>query len=196
MKYKKTYIVPHRRRREGKTDYRLRLKLLLSKKPRLVIRRSLNNMICQIVNFDPKGDKTIVFADCCDLKKFGWKINSGNIPAAYLIGLIAGLKAKKAKIKEAVLDIGLNVSTKESRIYAALKGFLESGINVPHSEEILPKEERVKGEHIAKYAEKLKKENLNEYKKRFSVYLKNKINPEDLPKEFERVKNNIMKNLK
>jgi large subunit ribosomal protein L18 len=36
-----TYKMPFRRRREGKTNYTKRLKLLLSRKPRLVVRKSL-----------------------------------------------------------------------------------------------------------------------------------------------------------
>ena len=57
------YRVPFRRRREGKTDYRKRLKLLLSRKPRLVVRKSLNNIIAQIVEYDEKGDRVVVSGD-------------------------------------------------------------------------------------------------------------------------------------
>jgi large subunit ribosomal protein L18 len=48
----------------------------------------------------------------------------------------------------------LQISTKGSRIYAALKGVLDSGIKVPYSEEILPSEDRIKGRHISKDMEK------------------------------------------
>ena len=53
------------------------------------------------------------------------------------------------KIEEAILDLGLQTSTKGSRIYAALKGVLDAGINIPHSKEILPSEDRIKGKHIS-----------------------------------------------
>ena len=65
------YVVPHKRRREGKTDYRKRLKLLKSKKPRLVVRKSLKHVRAQIIKYSPKGDETLVSATSEELKKFG-----------------------------------------------------------------------------------------------------------------------------
>jgi large subunit ribosomal protein L18 len=66
-----------------------------------------------------------------------------------LTGLLAGKRARDKKVKEVVLDLGLQTSTKGSRIYAALKGVLDAGIKVPHSEKILPDEDRIKGVHIS-----------------------------------------------
>ncbi len=189
----KTYIVAHRRRREGKTDYKQRLRLLKSGKPRFVVRKSINNVTCQIVEYSKDGDKTIVSVNSNDVKKLGWKGNPGNLPAAYLVGLLCGSRANKKKIKDAVLDSGLYVSTPGSRIYSALKGAVDSGLKISHSEEILPKNERIKGEHIAALAKKIKSEKPDEYKKRFSIYLKNKISPENLPKHFDEVKKKILK---
>jgi len=142
------YKVAHRRRREGRTDYRFRLKLLKSKKPRFVVRKFNKNISCQIIEYNPKGDKTIVSAHSRELKNLGWSHNAGNLPAAYLTGLLCGLRAKDKKIKEAVFDAGLYTSTKGSKLYAALKGFLDAGVAIPHSSEILPDEKRIKGEHI------------------------------------------------
>ena len=141
-------IMQHKRRRNLKTNYKKRLALIKSEKARLVIRKRLNNISVQFINFDSKGDKTIACAFSTELKKLGWKFSLGNIPSAYLTGLLAGNKAK-GKIKEAVLDIGLQTSIKGSRIYSALKGVLDSGVNVNHSENILPSEDRIKGLHIS-----------------------------------------------
>lgn len=137
-----------KRRREKKTDYKKRLALVKSGKIRLVIRRSLNNIRVQFVEFNPSGDKTLISAISTELKKLGWN-RTGNVPGSYLTGLLAGKKAKEKKIDEAVLDIGLQSSTKGSRIYAALKGVLDAGVNVVHSEKILPDENRIKGSHIS-----------------------------------------------
>jgi large subunit ribosomal protein L18 len=141
-------IVNFKRRRTEKTNYKKRLALLKSEKARLVIRKSLSNISVQFINFKPDGDETIASAVSAELKKFGWT-KCGNIPAAYLTGLLAGKKAKEKNIKEAVLDLGLQTSTRGSRLYAALKGVVDSGINVPHSKEILPSEERINGKHIS-----------------------------------------------
>lgn len=146
-------INPFKRRLKKKTNYKKRLALLKSGKTRLVIRKSLSNISVQFINYKPEGDETVVSANSVELKKFGLK-HGGNLPAAYLTGLLAGKRAKEKNIKEAVLDIGLQTSTKGSRIYAALKGVLDSGINVPHSKEILPAEDRIKGKHISEAIEK------------------------------------------
>ena len=63
--------------------------------------------------------------------------------------MLAGKKAREKNVDSAVLDLGLQTSTKGSRIYAALKGVIDSGISVPHSEDILPGEDRIKGKHIS-----------------------------------------------
>lgn len=159
---KKSYLMPFKRRREKKTNYKKRLALIKSGKVRLVIRKSLSNISVQFINFDAKGDQTIASALSTELKKFGWK-RTGNLPAAYLTGFLAGKKAKDKKIEEAILDSGLQTLTKGSRLYAALKGVLDAGIKVPHSNEILPSEDRIKGKHIS----------------------------EDITKQFEEIKNRI-----
>ena len=148
----KVRVIAHRRRREGRTDYRQRFRLLKSGKPRLVIRRSKNSISCQIVKHDPNGDKTMVTARPGDLEKFGWKSSKGNLPCAYLTGMLCGIEAKKVGVKSAILDMGLQTSTKASRIYGALKGALDSGLEVPHSPDVLPSIERIRGLHIEEYS--------------------------------------------
>lgn len=140
-----------KRKRLGKTNYRKRLRLLLANKPRLVIRKSLKNILAQIVEYDGKGDKVILSAHSSELKKYGGEGNKGNIPASYLVGLLIGNKAKKKNIKELVLDIGLQKSVKGSRIYSLLKGCVDAGLSIPHSKEILPTEDRIKGAHIKNF---------------------------------------------
>ncbi|MEM2029232.1 MAG: 50S ribosomal protein L18, partial [Candidatus Bathyarchaeia archaeon] len=51
-----SYSVPFRRRKEGKTDYRLRKKLILSGLPRLVVRKTNRNIIAQLVRATVIGD--------------------------------------------------------------------------------------------------------------------------------------------
>ena len=133
----------YKRKSEGRTDYKKRLILLKSEKPRLVIRRSLNNILVQIIEYMPDGDKVITSANSSSLSKLGWKGHRGNLSSAYLTGLICGLKAKSKNIKEAVLDLGLRVSIKGSAQYAGLKGVLDAQIKIPHSNEVLPSMERI-----------------------------------------------------
>lgn len=148
----KVRVIAHRRRREQRTDYRQRLRLLKSGKPRLVVRRSVNNMSCQIVSHDSRGDRALVTVSARNLKTLGWKASTGNLPAAYLTGMLCGVEARKAGVKEAVLDMGLQTSTKGSRIYGCLKGCLDAGLNVPHSSDVLPPIERIRGLHIEEHS--------------------------------------------
>jgi large subunit ribosomal protein L18 len=51
--------------------------------------------------------------------------------------------------EEAVLDIGLAASVSGSRIFAALKGMVDAGMDIPHGESAIPQEERISGAHIS-----------------------------------------------
>jgi len=186
------YCVPYRRKREGKTNYRKRKALVISGKLRLIVRGSLKNIIVQVAEAKPKGDIILVSAHSRELyRKFGWKAPRGNLPAAYLTGLLCGLRAISQGVNEAILDIGLHSPSKGSRVFAVLKGFLDAGVKVPHSKDILPLESRIKGEHIVQYA-KILSSNQEKYASAFSEYLKNNIPPENLPEHFEEVKEAII----
>jgi large subunit ribosomal protein L18 len=189
------YCVQFRRRREGKTDYKARKALVLSGKPRLVTRSTIKNITTQIIVAKPHGDEVLVSAHSKELEKYEWKAPRGNLSAAYLTGLLCGLKAKAKGIKEVILDIGLHSPSKSARVFSALKGVLDAGIQVPHSEEKLPDEKRIEGEHIAKYAESLAS-NQEEYQSKFSKYLEQKLVPETLPKHFAQVKKEIIASFK
>ncbi len=168
-----------RRRFEGKTNYQRRLKLLKSRSIRVVIRASNNHMIVQFVESKKSGDRIIISAFSKELtKKYSYGANTGNVPAAYLTGYLAGLRAKKNNIKEAILDLGIFYH--RYRVLAAFKGIIDAGIEVPHKEEFFPEnlEDRIKGSHIENYAKNLKQNEPEKYDHIFSGYLKkDKINP-------------------
>ncbi len=142
------YRVGFRRRREGRTDYRTRSRLLRSEKPRAVVRKTLNQTIIQIVEQDAAGDRILASATSRELAKHGWSAGTGNVPAAYLTGFLAGHRAAGKGVTEAILDIGLHKPSKGSRVFAALQGLLDAGVAIPHSPEILPTKERLRGSHI------------------------------------------------
>ena len=140
--------VPFRRRREGKTDFRARLALIKSNIPRASVRRSLKNIQVQFIEFNMEGDRILAAAHTVELKKYGWERATCNVPGAYLTGYIAGKRALQKGIERAVLDIGLVRPTNGNRCFAALKGMLDAGLDIPHGEGIFPSEERIKGSHI------------------------------------------------
>lgn len=144
------YRVPFRRRREGRTDYRTRLALVKGGEPRVVVRKSLNNLTVQVVRYNEKGDEVVAEAQARELKELGWTGHSGNTSAAYLTGLLAGKRAKEAGVTAGILDIGLQAPVRGSGIFAALAGALEAGLEIPHGEGILPDDGRIRAEHIQK----------------------------------------------
>ena len=186
-----TYRVPTRRRREGKTDYQARKAMVLSGKPRLVTRCTIKNIVAQIVVAKPSGDEVLVAAHSRELKKFGWKAPTGNVPAAYLTGLLCGLKAKAQSVEEAVLDIGLIAPTKGAKVFATLSGVLDAGVDVPHDEKKMVKG-RMEGKHIAAYGKSLEGDS-EVYSAKFSKYAEQKLSPEKLPEHISKVKADITK---
>ena len=148
MAHGKKKRMPYRRRREGKTDYFRRLRLLKSNEPRAVIRVTLRNATVQFVEYHPEGDRVLASANGTDLKKLGWSHSCSNLTAVYLTGLLAGKRAAQSEVETAVLDIGLKVPSKGAKVFASLKGMLDAGIDIPHGEEQFPSDDRIEGAHI------------------------------------------------
>ncbi len=183
------FAVHFRRRREGKTDFRSRRQMLYSGKPRLVVRTSLRYIMAQVVSFTFEGDIVKASATSKQLAAYGWKGSGSNTSAAYLTGLLCGMRAKKAGLSEAILDIGMRDVVKGAKIFATLKGFSDSDIDIPFSEDIVPDEDRISGKHIVTYYESLDEE---ARKARFSNYLKEQVDVTSIPAMFEQVKAEII----
>jgi len=225
--YHKRYQVKYRRRREGRTDYQARQRLVAqdknkysSPKYRLVVRSSNKDVTCQIVRSKIVGDEVIAAAYAKELKNYGFPVQSTNYAATYATGLLVarrlldslGLADKYVGQKEvkgedynveplddgpapfhALLDVGLSRTTTGSRVFAALKGAADGGLEIPHSEtrfvgydsegkklnaDVLRK--HIFGGHVADYMKLLKTENNDKYKKHFSRYIKAGLEAEKL----------------
>lgn len=190
MSQNNTYNLQFKRKREGRTFQKRRIRLLMSNKPRFVVRKSLKGLQVSVIEYSAKGDKVLLTINSSALNKLGWKADKGNVPSGYLIGLLAGKKALERGVKEATLDIGHSAPTKGSRMYAALAGAIDSGLKIPHDAGILPTKERISGEHMANYAQMLKNDQ-QRYERHFSNYIKKGINPADIVKHFNEVKGKI-----
>ena len=145
------YHIKPKRHREGRTDYRKRLRLLKSRKTRIVVRKSLNNIRIQFVEYSAGGDKILASAISSELvKKYNWKYSVTATPAAYLTGLLAGTKAKDKGVEDGIIDIGRYRPTSGNKLFAALKGIIDAGIECPHEKEMIPSEDRIVGKHLNK----------------------------------------------
>jgi large subunit ribosomal protein L18 len=154
-----------KRRKEFRTDYSLRKKLLESNTPRIVIRRTNRYFIVQAVESSEAQDKVIMTFTSKELLKNGWDIKQEgslkSIPAGYLTGLLVAKKLKKGRF---IIDLGIARKISGSRIYAVVKGLIDGGLEISANEKIFPSKERLEGSHlksknqkiITKITEKLK----------------------------------------
>lgn len=210
--YYSRFQVKWRRRREGKTDYYFRKRIISqdkrkfnSPKYRIVVRISKNNIICQFVSSNMEGDKVINASYSKKLSKFGILFGLTNFPSAYACGItlsksiLFGKNIKfqqnsnqKQSISQAIkasLDIGLTRATTGHKVFACMKGVIDGGIVIPHSEKKYPGyslekgfdplllKNRIRGEHIYDYMNSLKEEDEIKFNKYFSSCIKHGISP-------------------
>ncbi|KAG9391051.1 Ribosomal protein L18/L5 [Carpediemonas membranifera] len=220
-----------RRRREGKTDYYARRRLIVSDlnkfqapKYRFVVRRTAKDIICQIIYSKINGDCVLSAAYSHELPRYGMKLGLTNYAAAYCTGLLlarrtlqkVGLDADYTGVTEvtgeeyhveaegdrrpfrAFMDVGLTRTTTGNRMFAALKGAVDGGLDIPHSTKRFAgneegqydaetHRERIMGGHIAEYMNELKEENPEAYEKQFSRFIKEGIVGDDLVGIYEKV---------
>ncbi len=151
-----------RRRREFKTDYLKRLKLLKSEKPRLVFRKTNKYLEAQYVLSEDAQDKVLFGITSKELLKYGMPKEASlkSIPSSYLFGILFGKFIKKKKLKKPILDFGMLRILHKSKIYGFLKGLLDSGIEIKCEEKFFPETERISGKDLKIKIpfEKIKKE--------------------------------------
>lgn len=188
MVSRKPHTVLFRRKREQRTDYHKRIKLLLSRKPRLALRFTNKRIITQIIEFHPKGDTIAVAANSQELAPLGWQFSLNNFPATYLTGILIAKKALKKGVKEAIFDTGLHSPLPHSKSYAFLKGAVDGGLKIPHQADVFPTPERINGKHIQDYAAHAGKKNALQ----FAQYLKRKVPVESIATQVEAVKKKII----
>lgn len=135
-----------RRLREEKTNYKKRKLVLMSRRDFITVQISNENTLVQIHKPELTGDKVVASAHSRFLLQKGWKGSRKNVPAAYLTGYLAGKKALSKGIKDAILYSGTRKYTQ--RMAAALKGVIDAGLEVPASEDALPSQERINGDHL------------------------------------------------
>jgi large subunit ribosomal protein L18 len=143
-----------RRRKEYKTDYLKRIKLLKSGSPRVVFKKTNKYIIAQYVKSKEAQDKVEMGITSKILIKYGWQKefegSLKSIPASYLTGLLIGKKILEKKLEKPIIDFGMIRVLHKNRAFAFLKGLKDSGIKVECKEEFFPNEDRIKGKHLKK----------------------------------------------
>lgn len=241
--YFKTFQVKYRRRREGKTDYRQRHKLITqdknkykSPKYRLVVRISNRYILCQIVYAEIVGDKVMCSAHSKELSKYNLKVGLKNYSAAYCTGLLLARRllqqigldetyegveevtgekivtkvdGRKYYVEEldddrrpfrALLDVGTMNTTTGARVFGAMKGASDGGLDVPHNEKRFPgysrdtkdfdaetHRDRIMGVHVADYMREMEEDDEEMYKKHFARYIELGIDADAIEEMYEKV---------
>lgn len=233
--YFSRYQVKYKRRRQFKTDYYARKRLIMQDKNkyktpkfRFVVRFSNKDIICQIFWSDLTHDDCLASAYSHELQNYGVKLGLTNYAAAYCTGLLLARRVNKklglANMYEGntedlgeyyeveaeegrnpfccILDVGLKPTTTGSRMFGAVKGLCDGGVDVPHGDRRFPRpkggdgkdyepdaefhRKYIFGGHVAEYMTKLKDDDEEAYKKQFSRYIKEGIEPEDLEGIYEK----------
>jgi len=217
--YFKRYQVKFKRRREGKTDYYARKRLIVqcknkynTPKYRLIVRISNKTIICQVAYSRIEGDHIVCAAKSSELPNYGIKVGLANYAAAYCTGLLLARRLlKKFRLDKlypgnlevngeaysvepndngpnafrCYLDVGLMRTSTGARIFGAMKGAVDGGLNIPHSTKRFPgfdaesKEfnaeihrKHIFGLHVAEYMRQLAEDDDDAYKRQFSQYIK------------------------
>jgi len=223
--YFKRYQVKFRRRREGKTDFYARKRLVIqdknkynSPKYRMIVRFSNTDVTCQIAYARLEGDIVVCAAYSHELPRFGVKVGLTNYAAAYCTGLLLArrvlqkfsldtiyegnqeINGEMYNVEDeddgpgafrACLDVGLARTSTGAKVFAALKGAVDGGLDIPHSEKRFPgydneskslnaevHRDHIFGKHVSNYMTNLAEEDEEAYKKQFSRYIKNGITAE------------------
>jgi large subunit ribosomal protein L18 len=141
-----------RRRKEKKTDYNIRIKLLKSGVPRLVFRKSSRYIISQYVVSEEAKDKIVIGTTSKILMKYGWpeemRGSLKSLPASYLTGYFFGKKIVNEKLETPILDIGMMRNVNKNRFFAFIKGLIDAGIKINSKKESFPEDERIKGKSL------------------------------------------------
>jgi large subunit ribosomal protein L18 len=144
--------VDKRRRRESKTDYAKRFKLLKGESPRLVFRKTNRYIIGQYVTSIEAQDKVEVGRTSKDLSSYGWpKDFEGSLKslsASYLTGFLIGKEITKKKLEIPIVDLGMIRVISKNKAFAFLKGVADAGVKINCNEENYPDEDRISGKHM------------------------------------------------
>ncbi|CAL9040529.1 unnamed protein product [Musa banksii] len=231
--YFKRFQVKYKRRREGKTDYRARIRLINQDKNkyntpkyRFVVRFTNKDIVAQIISSSIAGDLVLASAFAHELPRYGLEVGLTNYAAAYCTGLLLARRvlktlemdeeyqgnveatgedfsvepAESRRPFRALLDVGLVRTTTGNRVFGVLKGALDGGLDVPHSDKRFAgfkKDEKqldadfhrnyIFGGHVASYMRTLMEDEPEKYQAHFSDYIKRNVGPDDMEDLYKKV---------
>merc|ERR1711963_168833 len=140
--YFKRYQVKFRRRREGKTDYYARKRLVVQDKNkyntpkyRMIVRCSNKDITCQIAYARLEGDRIVAAAYSHELPRYGVKVGLTDVNGEH--SMVEDNDEGPGAFR-ACLDVGLARTTTGAKVFGAMKGASDGGLDIPHSEKRFP----------------------------------------------------------
>ena len=141
-----------KRRKENKTDYQKRMKLLKGGLPRIVFRKTNKYIISEYIISDETKDRIEIGLTSKALLKYGWPEKSKgslkSVPASYLTGFLIGKKIIKGKKETPIVDLGMTRNIHKSKAFAFLNGLADAGLKIKHDKKTFPEQERIKGKNL------------------------------------------------
>lgn len=231
--YFKRFQVKFKRRREGRTDYYARKRLVVQDKNkyntpkyRMIVRITNKDIICQIAYARIEGDVIICAAYAHELPRFGVKVGLTNYAAAYCTGLLLARRVLQKFNLDSIyegndnidgdeylveseegkpgafrcyLDVGLARTSTGAKVFGAMKGAVDGGLEIPHSTKRFPgydaesKEfsaevhrDHIFGKHVGNYMQQLQEEDEEAFKKQFSQFIKAGVTPDSMEEMYEK----------
>ena len=99
-----------------------------------------------------------------------------------------------------LLDVGIKNTTTGARMFGALKGASDGGLDIPHNHKRFPGYTRdsdvydaevhkghIMGEHVADYMREMEEDDENNFTKHFAKYIENSHTADDLEELYEKV---------
>jgi len=232
--YYKRFQVKYKRRRQCKTDYYARKRLVIQDKNkyqtpkyRFCVRFTNKDIVCQIFAADMTHDVCLAAAYAHELPRYGLKTGLTNYAAAYCTGLLLARRVNKKfdldfeGVEEAdgeefhveadpegkapfrcLLDVGLKRTTTGARVFGALKGACDGGLDIPHNERRFPGSSKEGGEisadpethkkhiyggHVGEYMEALAEDDEEAYNRQFSKYIELGVEADGLEELYKSV---------
>ncbi|XP_046742950.1 60S ribosomal protein L5 [Diprion similis] len=189
-------------------------------KYRLIVRLSNKDITCQVAYSRIEGDKIVCAAYSHELPKYGVKVGLTNYASAYCTGLLLARRLLKKlgldnlyagttdvngdeyNVEElddgpgafrCYLDTGLMRTTTGARVFGAMKGAVDGGLNIPHSTKRFPgydneaksfnadvHRQHIFAQHVANYMRTLEGEDEEAFNRQFSQYIKNGITADSI----------------
>lgn len=239
--YFKRYQVKFRRRREFKTDYYARKRLVIQEKNkyntpkyRLIVRFSNKDITCQVAYARIEGDHIMCAAYAHELPKFGVTVGLTNYAAAYCTGLLLARRLLKKLNLDSIytgqtevdgdeynvesesgqpgafrcyLDTGLARTTTGAKVFGAMKGAVDGGLDIPHGMKRFPgfdndgdefhadiHRNHIFGQHVANYMKQLGEDDDEAFKKQFSKFIRLGVSAENMETMYKSAHQKIREN--